>query len=617
MINCIIFFFRLKVDRFCDYVDMKIELKILLFISFCCFGISGIAWAGPPATGISLKDTVLVNSYIDSAWANNNRNFSKVYYYATHAIFLSEKIGYQRGLARSRIAIGTFYNMTGKPDEAIRQMKLALEYFEKSNQKQSIAIACKNIAISYASKAQLDEAIQWALKAREKFDELDDHLNIAQTLGLLGTLCRDVNDPGQAFNYFLQAKKLFSELGNQERLNCLTVFIGEYYYNKNRVDSALSCFRAAYEYYSVNRPSDLMFIDCCHYLGRIYIEQKKIPQALEVLNNGLRSSEVLGHGMETEVKLNLDLTQLYLETGDYLKALTRARIAEELAKKSHPNFLSDVYAQFYRVYKKMNEPGLALNYHELHTAESDSLRSRENQDLVRELEAKYQDETKKKQILILNKENETYKLTFRFYLVLIIFSVSLVLFLIILIYRKRGRLKQHRKLLGIEKTINQLHEENFEKDKTILRSELETKQSELLALSSSMTRNNEMNMQFIERIRQVAGRDGIPDQLSRDLFQATHEMEHNSVMGSWSDFNKRFVDLHPTFMENLNKVNPNLSRADIRLAALLRMNLSPKDIAKLTMQSPNSVYVASHRLRKKLGIDDDNKLYNFLLSVES
>jgi len=60
-----------------------------------------------------------------------------------------------------------------------------------------------------------------------------------------------------------------------------------------------------------------------------------------------------------------------------------------------------------------------------------------------------------------------------------------------------------------------------------------------------------------------------------------------------------------------------LSRADIRLAALLRMNLSPKDIAKLTMQSPNSVYVASHRLRKKLGIDDDNKLYNFLLSVES
>jgi DNA-binding CsgD family transcriptional regulator len=47
------------------------------------------------------------------------------------------------------------------------------------------------------------------------------------------------------------------------------------------------------------------------------------------------------------------------------------------------------------------------------------------------------------------------------------------------------------------------------------------------------------------------------------------------------------------------------------------MNLSSKEIATLTFRSLDSIHIARYRLRKKLGIEDDNHLVNFLFSVPS
>jgi DNA-binding CsgD family transcriptional regulator len=52
----------------------------------------------------------------------------------------------------------------------------------------------------------------------------------------------------------------------------------------------------------------------------------------------------------------------------------------------------------------------------------------------------------------------------------------------------------------------------------------------------------------------------------------------------------------------LRKQYPQLSPADEKLCAFLRLNMSSKEIAAITQQSIKSVEVARARLRKKLNL---------------
>ena len=94
-------------------------------------------------------------------------------------------------------------------------------------------------------------------------------------------------------------------------------------------------------------------------------------------------------------------------------------------------------------------------------------------------------------------------------------------------------------------------------------------------------------------------------------------IEKHLLSNSWSGFRKWFTDIHPRFYENLNKICPSLTANDLKLASMLRMNLSSKEIASLTLRSLDSIHIARYRLRKKLDVEDDSHLVNFLFSVPS
>ncbi len=66
------------------------------------------------------------------------------------------------------------------------------------------------------------------------------------------------------------------------------------------------------------------------------------------------------------------------------------------------------------------------------------------------------------------------------------------------------------------------------------------------------------------------------------------------------------------FHENLLKKHPNLTPKDLRIASYHMMSLSSKEIAKLLQVLPSSIDVNRSRLRKKLKIDDEINLREYL-----
>jgi len=83
----------------------------------------------------------------------------------------------------------------------------------------------------------------------------------------------------------------------------------------------------------------------------------------------------------------------------------------------------------------------------------------------------------------------------------------------------------------------------------------------------------------------------------------------------WIVFEKNFDQVHENFLLKLKEKHPDLTSKDMRLAAYIRMNLSSKEIAPLMNISVRSLEISRYRLRKKLDINRDQNLYDYLINI--
>ncbi|MEZ4827772.1 MAG: hypothetical protein R3C61_16030 [Bacteroidia bacterium] len=80
-------------------------------------------------------------------------------------------------------------------------------------------------------------------------------------------------------------------------------------------------------------------------------------------------------------------------------------------------------------------------------------------------------------------------------------------------------------------------------------------------------------------------------------------------------FEMQMDELHQDFLRQLKTRFPVLTTYDLRLAIYLKMGLSSREIAELMNVLPSSVNVSRSRLRKKLELDMEGDLYEFLNQI--
>jgi DNA-binding CsgD family transcriptional regulator len=88
------------------------------------------------------------------------------------------------------------------------------------------------------------------------------------------------------------------------------------------------------------------------------------------------------------------------------------------------------------------------------------------------------------------------------------------------------------------------------------------------------------------------------------------QMNQNTM----EDFEKYFIEVHPEFFSRLKQRYPELTPAEQKVCALLRLNLNSKEIASLTHKTTRSVETIRTTIRKKMGLDKEN-LYEVIAEV--
>jgi DNA-binding CsgD family transcriptional regulator len=100
--------------------------------------------------------------------------------------------------------------------------------------------------------------------------------------------------------------------------------------------------------------------------------------------------------------------------------------------------------------------------------------------------------------------------------------------------------------------------------------------------------------------------------ISDYLYQITQsDSNSTNLLPFYSNFEK----MYPNFSHSLKKISPNISANELKLCALLRLNLSSKEIGQLLNITQDSVNKARYRIRKKLELTSKEDIFTTLLNI--
>jgi DNA-binding NarL/FixJ family response regulator len=172
--------------------------------------------------------------------------------------------------------------------------------------------------------------------------------------------------------------------------------------------------------------------------------------------------------------------------------------------------------------------------------------------------------------------------------------------------KKQKRKKQY--LIDLKRqTLQQLKNE-------MLEAELENKKNELVKQTSALTRKGVIMNTLLEELEHQKNMMG--DRYPTKLYARMRSLMEKEL----SDHNDRiafetyFNTAHQNFIERFRQQYTDITTGDLRICCLLRMNLSTKEIASILNISVRAVELRRYRLRKRIGLDSDTNLVDFLLS---
>lgn len=172
-------------------------------------------------------------------------------------------------------------------------------------------------------------------------------------------------------------------------------------------------------------------------------------------------------------------------------------------------------------------------------------------------------------------------------------------------YQHEQEIHRREEALKNEKKVNELLTRQHE-------IELHAKTKELANTAMEMTKKDEL-LDTIKKELELFKTEIISKNEFEKLIRTINRNINTSK--DWEVFESNFNEIHDSFFKSLVKKHSNLTPKDLKLCAYLKMNLSTKEIAPLMGISNRGVEIHRYRLRKKLNLDTDQNLNEYLMNL--
>lgn len=172
-------------------------------------------------------------------------------------------------------------------------------------------------------------------------------------------------------------------------------------------------------------------------------------------------------------------------------------------------------------------------------------------------------------------------------------------------------LQKENQLHLTRQKLNELENQSIQLENRMLASKLQFQQREITQMALNLAEQWNYLEMLKEKIDSL--RDSTHDENTAAELRSISQMiaQRMSFKQEMETFFSRAEAAHQDFLHKLENLFPDLTDQEKKLATLLRINLSNKEIAALLNITPKSVETARYRLRKRLKLSPTENLNQF------
>nr|WP_299172073.1 transcriptional regulator [uncultured Allomuricauda sp.] len=314
------------------------------------------------------------------------------------------------------------------------------------------------------------------------------------------------------------------------------------------------------------------------------------PSAVDNLESSLEIWENIG-SPNNEANALFYLGRCYLGKKEASKAIGFFDSSIEIARSiKDPEVLSKVYLEKSVALEALQKYEEALTYFKRNKAISDSIFTLNREKATLELKTIYETEKKEQEIAILEQKAEISNLQklllgFGLGLSLLVFGIGF--------YALRQKIKR-----------NKLEKERVD-------AELAFKKKELTTHALHLAKKNE-TLESLKQKAEAFKSDENGQSITQLINTINFDLQDDN---NWENFARYFEEVHKDFNSKVAKKYPEITPNELRLMALIKMNLSSKEIANILNISIPGIKKARQRLRKKMDLSTSDSLENAVLNI--
>ncbi len=519
----------------------------------------------------SNRDKILLYTYLGVCYGYGPEDYVKSHQYLDIAIELAEKEKNDELFASAVLKKAENYYFQGKFADGVSLVERLVQG--------------KSLELSFKRKSYLHASLARGYDELGNFKNSHFHFTAAIEMAEKTKNIRLIAD--QKFNfigYFLY-KERFGEAKEQtfkvirfvkdkpvleENLYDCYAALGQIYSSLNQLDSALYYSEISHKYALKTGDKESLAISY-NALGRVYYDKEKYEKALYYMLKSLAYDQQID-GLKDAGDTYLNIGAIYFRLKNYPKAIAYLNKSRQLAyQEEDPYAIYLSYNNLVEVYRELGnfEQAIAmydstyLYYERVNDLQRD-------QELLR-LEVRYETKLKDQENKLLRLEVKRKDEVHRGMIILGIVVILLLLGVVYILFIK-NRLKKSKVAEAQAKIRTQELEEE------LLRQRLNQ-------LTEEINRKNQLI-----------------HSLENDANSMTEENLLNKVTleNDWLAFMSEFDKMHKGYLSTLKQRFPELTINNLRLAALVKLEFSNKEIANILCISENGVKKAKQRLKERL-----------------
>jgi len=491
--------------------------------------------------------------------------------------------------ARALIFLALGHERRDDHDQALRHLRKALAIARAIEAPGMEALALQQIGIVFTNTGTFPSAIESLEQGLGKALQAGDRAREAMIHNSIGVAWFEVGHHGRALEHYQTSRRLFESLGNRQGLLFANNNIGTVYLAIDEVLKAYEHFLRNTDLMSAGEQSieslvhDVNLATALFRMNRITEGHERankaladsralrttsheayllhliggfvqdIDQRLEYFSQALELTRKSGDPTRVSIATSIGLALMESGRHDEARELLLATL-EETERIGDLKTLADIHSALSRLFERVGDAAQALTHHKTFTRLNEELHGQEQQRRIAEMEMRAEIE----------------------------------------------QAERDREILRLEKLR--------------LEQEMAHKTLELTAMTLHLIEKNQFLKSLKSDIAQTTQESEPTDRSAmKGLLRRVQGNLH--AQRDWKAFETQFESIHQDFLHKVATLCPSLSRTELRVCALLKLNMSSKDVADILSVSVRTAENHRYKIRKKLGLADDINISTYFAQL--